>query len=697
MKEDPETLLALERAKIIAQYDQGRQAGVPVDPQEDPELPLSKVTDRLGFLHEKELPRLTTQEAKHKRRDIRRADKWLKMLRDWGQYQGSKKMHKRVFKGIPPQVRGRVWSLLLDLEKVKAENKGKYERMKEQARLFSDDIKQIDLDVNRTFRDHIMYWDRYGIKQQALFHVLAAYSVYNTEVGYCQGMSEVVAVLLMFLGEEDAFWALAQLMVSERHAMHGFFVPGFPKLLRFQAHHEQVLTKGLPKLKQHLDEEHMCTGIYTAKWFLQCFIGRTPFSLTLKLWDTYILEGERVLTAMAYTVLKLHKKRLLKLPLEGLREFLQDGLCQPWALEDDAVLRHLQASMVELQRMKCDLPPPAKPEEFPTLPLGLERASPEPRPVLASPGCEKLPSEAWLALPHLPVEHEQPGPSPAQVVPEAEEPQNEGASTGPTAAHTSLGAPEAPGLACLPPAQDSSRDRLQPRRFTSLPNLPGNHEAADRWPPAVGSELERWASLPLLLAWATPRATGQAQPCIPTGAPVTGPIQPDEDQATGPRTPLLPCDACSRCPSQGGEGHSGDEALAGPSELPRGLDCPLHPLTSMSARKLEAWHPLEGSVMERATALKRPASSSSVPQVFMLAFLEDGAPLPQRGLAWPEPRSWEDRGTMSAPPAGMKTVGTEPHHVPGQSWSLAKAGPGLSEECVATWGLGMPHRATSVI
>nr|XP_044605696.1 USP6 N-terminal-like protein isoform X10 [Equus asinus] len=142
------------------------------------------------------------------------------MLRDWGQYQGSKKMHKRVFKGIPPQVQGRVWSLLLGLEKVKAENEGKYERMKEQARLFSQDIKQINQDVNQTFRNHIMFWNRDGIKQQALFHVLAAYSVYNTEVGYCQGVSEVAAVLLMFLGEEDAFWALAQLMVSERHAMH---------------------------------------------------------------------------------------------------------------------------------------------------------------------------------------------------------------------------------------------------------------------------------------------------------------------------------------------------------------------------------------------------------------------------------------------------------------------------------------------
>ena len=31
-----------------------------------------------------------------------------------------------------------------------------------------------------------MFRDRYNSRQNALFHVLAAYSVYNTEVGYCQ-------------------------------------------------------------------------------------------------------------------------------------------------------------------------------------------------------------------------------------------------------------------------------------------------------------------------------------------------------------------------------------------------------------------------------------------------------------------------------------------------------------------------------
>lgn len=34
-------------------------------------------------------------------------------------------------------------------------------------------------------------------------------------------MSQIAAILLMYLNEEDAFWALAQLLTNQRHAMHG--------------------------------------------------------------------------------------------------------------------------------------------------------------------------------------------------------------------------------------------------------------------------------------------------------------------------------------------------------------------------------------------------------------------------------------------------------------------------------------------
>ncbi|NXJ51854.1 US6NL protein, partial [Spizaetus tyrannus] len=387
MKKDIESLIAQEKAEIVAKYEKGRQEGAQIDPWEDADFTLYKVTDRFGFLHSVFskgilwgffLKFVLSSSPLHqqKQQEIERVDKWLKMLKKWGKYRNSDKV-RRKRKSTCPE--GWEWCILLmcqAFEKLieKPEITGKYclilPQMKEQAKSFSSEIKQIDLDVNRTFRNHIMFRDRYGVKQQALFHVLSAYSVYNTEVSYCQGMSQIAAILLMYLNEEDAFWALAQLLTNQRHAMHGFFIPGFPKLQRFQAHHEQILSKLFPKLKKHMDKEQMTTGIYTTKWFLQCFIDRTPFTLTLRLWDIYILEGERVLTAMAYTILKLHKKRLLKMTLEDLREFLQEKIAASLQYEDDAVIEQLQMSMTELRKMKFDLPPPAKPEEFPRKPLG---------------------------------------------------------------------------------------------------------------------------------------------------------------------------------------------------------------------------------------------------------------------------------------------------------------------------------------
>uniref|UniRef100_A0A4W4GV66 Rab-GAP TBC domain-containing protein n=1 Tax=Electrophorus electricus TaxID=8005 RepID=A0A4W4GV66_ELEEL len=305
--------LTISSAQCSAEYCLKGEDGVEIDPWEDADYSIYRSTDRFGFLCMYEPPfcfvllilmhrHVHSSPSQQKQQEIERVQKWLKLVKKWEKYKSS---DRRVYKGIPLQLRGQVWSLLLDVEKVKKENERKYEKMKEQARLYSTEIKQIDLDVNRTFRNHIMFMDRLGVKQQSLFHVLSAYSVYNTEVSYCQGMSQIAAILLMYMNEEDAFWALSQLLTNQKHAMHGFFIPGFPKLQRFQNHHDQILSKLIPKLKKHL--EQMSSGIYSTKWFLQCFIDRTPFTLTLRLWDIFILEGEKMLTAMAYTILKLHK------------------------------------------------------------------------------------------------------------------------------------------------------------------------------------------------------------------------------------------------------------------------------------------------------------------------------------------------------------------------------------------------------
>ncbi|KFZ47637.1 USP6 N-terminal-like, partial [Antrostomus carolinensis] len=329
-----------------------------------------------------ELPVHDAAIEKQKHLEIERTTKWLKMLKSWEKYKNSEKFHRRIYKGIPLQFRGQVWSLLLDVPKMKEEMKDFYNKLKFQARGSSPDIRQIDLDVNRTYRDHIMFRDRYGVKQQSLFHVLAAYSIYNTEVGYCQGMSQITALLLMYMNEEDAFWALVKLLSGPKHAMHGmeFHVTCLKVKMFFHGQCKALLDfLGIFKVLCFLqDSQDMSTSFYTTKWFFQCFLDRTPFTLSLRIWDIYILEGERILTAMSYTILKLHRKHLMKLQMEELVEFLQESLAKDFFYEDDFVIDQLQNSISELKRAKLDVPAAGKEDEFPKKPLGQIPSGPQP-------------------------------------------------------------------------------------------------------------------------------------------------------------------------------------------------------------------------------------------------------------------------------------------------------------------------------
>ncbi|GAV07748.1 hypothetical protein RvY_17555 [Ramazzottius varieornatus] len=275
----------------------------------------------------------------------------------------------RILMGVPDLLRIEAWKRLLQIDRIKGDHPKVYEAMKELARRQSPHIAQIDLDVKRTFVRHEWFRERYGSKQQALFYVLAAYSVYNPEVGYCQGMAEVAALLLLYMRTEDAFWALSALLSNKKYAMHGFFLPGFPKLMRFQTQHEAILKKYLPKVKKHMDKHDVHTNLYSVKWFFQCFLDRVPFHLCLRLWDVYLYEGERLLIAMAFNVFRMHEKAVLKLKsMDDIFGFLQ-RLELDFGYPDDEVVKRLGECMDELRRSKLDLPTSAD-NELPTKPYG---------------------------------------------------------------------------------------------------------------------------------------------------------------------------------------------------------------------------------------------------------------------------------------------------------------------------------------
>ncbi|KAB0406331.1 hypothetical protein E2I00_009088 [Balaenoptera physalus] len=93
--QDVAVKLAQERAEIVAKYDRGRE-GAEIEPWEDADYLVYKVTDRFGFLHEEELPYHNAAMERQKHLEIERTTKWLKMLKGWEKYKNTEKVIKNV-------------------------------------------------------------------------------------------------------------------------------------------------------------------------------------------------------------------------------------------------------------------------------------------------------------------------------------------------------------------------------------------------------------------------------------------------------------------------------------------------------------------------------------------------------------------------------------------------------------------------
>lgn len=340
-----------QRKRIVAKYDIGREEGAIIEDWEDPDLSIYKSTDRYGFMHKHPLPAAVIPE-KVIQLERERALKWSHMVRNWDRFAGTERLHRRVNKGIPDSIRGEVWKHVLRLEHIRLDDV--YSLMKELGRQVSPDIAQIDIDVLRTFRDHIMYKDRYGIKQQALFNVLVAYSMYNPVLGYCQGMSSIGAVLLMYLNEEDAFWALVVLIGSPKFAMHGMLIPGLPKLIAYCEFHATMRKRILPKIDKHMLAQHVEPSEYCAAWFVKIYLDTLPFQLVLRIWDAMMFEGEKVIVAMSLVLLKMNRKAFLRKKEDDIRIYMQELSQQTF--NEDEVIAELQVMINDISRTRQAIP-----------------------------------------------------------------------------------------------------------------------------------------------------------------------------------------------------------------------------------------------------------------------------------------------------------------------------------------------------
>ena len=114
--------------------------------------------------------------------------------------------------GLPSNLRGRLWYYLSQGSDLAACFSSQvYSHLQACRNEEIDD--SIARDVYRTFPGMDMFKEEDGYGQRALLNLLRAYSAYDHDIGYCQGMGFIAGLLIAEIpSEEQAFWTFVQIM-----------------------------------------------------------------------------------------------------------------------------------------------------------------------------------------------------------------------------------------------------------------------------------------------------------------------------------------------------------------------------------------------------------------------------------------------------------------------------------------------------
>ena len=193
----------------------------------------------------------------------------------------------------------------------------------------------IEKDLHRTFPNNSNFLEEEGIN--SLRRLLHAYSVRNPEVGYCQSMNFLAALLLLNMEEDRAFWTLAAII--EDLLPSEFYTKNMVGSRAEQRVLLSCLKWKLPRLHAHFvtigvapsSDSEDCVPLLeplTCTWYLCLFLNSLSLESSLRVWDAFLHEGRKVLLRIGLTVLYSAQEALLKCDdLCGVYEVLRNNSC----------------------------------------------------------------------------------------------------------------------------------------------------------------------------------------------------------------------------------------------------------------------------------------------------------------------------------------------------------------------------------
>ncbi|XP_077735751.1 TBC1 domain family member 1 isoform X1 [Canis aureus] len=257
---------------------------------------------------------------------------WEKMLSTPGRSKikfDMEKMHSAVGQGVPRHLRGEIWKFLAEQYRLRHQFPSKQQPKdtpyKELLKRLTSQQHAILIDLGRTFPTHPYFSTQLGAGQLSLYNILKAYSLLDQEVGYCQGLSFVAGILLLHMGEEEAFNMLKFLMFEM--GLRKQYRPDMI-ILQIQMYQLSRLLHDYHRdLYNHLEEHEIGPSLYAAPWFLTVFASQFPLGFVARVFDMIFLQGSEVMFKVALSLLGSHKPLILQHEnLETIVDFIKNTL-----------------------------------------------------------------------------------------------------------------------------------------------------------------------------------------------------------------------------------------------------------------------------------------------------------------------------------------------------------------------------------
>ena len=228
----------------------------------------------------------------------------------------SAKVRCSALHGLPPTLRGQLWFYLSQGAGLAVcFSPHVYSHLQAICDPEIDD--SIARDVYRTFPGMDMFREEQGYGQRALHNLLKAYSAYDRDIGYCQGMGFIAGLLIAEIpSEEQAFWTFVQVM--KKYGWGNMFKyillrNDTPKLVSLLKSLETQVRRRLPLIYAHFCSQEVQIAMPFTPYIMTIFSCATPHSMAIRVLDMFLIEGEHVLFILILRMLSLKQPFLLTL------------------------------------------------------------------------------------------------------------------------------------------------------------------------------------------------------------------------------------------------------------------------------------------------------------------------------------------------------------------------------------------------